>query len=116
MPLAALMSRLRLRGADAIPVSMHCWQGDDVIGFDGADALSGGIHTTGNYPGRARSPEELRADIDKAISLIPRQNKAESARLLCRKEPQNGRSRRIYHRGVFQLAGLGKSRKDRPRF
>jgi len=54
-----------------IPVSMHCWQGDDVIGFDGAGALSGGIQTTGNYPGRATTPEELMADIDKALSLIP---------------------------------------------
>ena len=57
-----------LRG---IPVSMHCWQGDDVVGFDGAGALSGGIQTTGNYPGRARTPEELMADMDKALSLIP---------------------------------------------
>lgn len=54
-----------------IPISMHCWQGDDVIGFDGTDSLSGGIQTTGNYPGRAGSPEELMADIDKALSLIP---------------------------------------------
>jgi L-rhamnose isomerase len=61
--------------ADAIPVSMHCWQGDDVIGFDGSGSLSGGIQTTGNYPGRARTPEELRADIDKAISLIPGKTK-----------------------------------------
>ena len=61
--------------ADAIPVSMHCWQGDDVIGFDGSDSLTGGIQTTGNYPGRARTPEELRADIDKAISLIPGKTK-----------------------------------------
>ena len=61
--------------ADSIPVSMHCWQGDDVIGFDGADSLSGGIQTTGNYPGRARTPQELRADIDKAISLIPGKTK-----------------------------------------
>ena len=61
--------------ADAIPVSMHCWQGDDVIGFDGSDSLSGGIQTTGNYPGRARTPEELRADIDKAITLIPGRTK-----------------------------------------
>ena len=61
--------------ADAIPVSMHCWQGDDVIGFDGSDSLSGGIQTTGNYPGRARTPDELRADIDKAISLIPGKTK-----------------------------------------
>ena len=54
-----------------IPVSVHCWQGDDVIGFDGADSLSGGIQTTGNYPGRARTPDELLADIKKAISLMP---------------------------------------------
>ena len=56
---------------DKIPVSMHCWQGDDVIGFDGAGALSGGIQATGNYPGRARTPEELMSDMDKALSLIP---------------------------------------------
>ena len=61
--------------ANAIPVSMHCWQGDDVIGFDGSNSLSGGIQTTGNYPGRARTPDELRADIDKAISLIPGKTK-----------------------------------------
>lgn len=54
-----------------IPISMHCWQGDDVIGFDGGGALSGGIQTTGNYPGRARTPQELMEDIDKALSLIP---------------------------------------------
>lgn len=54
-----------------IPISMHCWQGDDVLGFDGSDSLTGGIQTTGDYPGRARTPEELMADIDKALSLIP---------------------------------------------
>ncbi|PNV60295.1 L-rhamnose isomerase [Clostridium sp. chh4-2] len=54
-----------------IPVSMHCWQGDDVNGFEGAAQLSGGIQTTGNYPGKARTPKELMADIDKALSLIP---------------------------------------------
>ncbi len=54
-----------------ISVSVHCWQGDDVIGFDGSDSLSGGIQTTGNYPGRARTPEELFADIEKAFSLMP---------------------------------------------
>ena len=52
------------------PISIHCWQGDDVIGFDGAESLSGGIQTTGNYPGRARTPNELMADIDKALSFI----------------------------------------------
>ncbi|HCU56295.1 MAG TPA: L-rhamnose isomerase, partial [Clostridiales bacterium] len=54
-----------------IPISVHCWQGDDVIGFDGADSLSGGIQTTGNYLGRARTPDELLADIEKAFSLMP---------------------------------------------
>lgn len=57
--------------ADAIPVSMHCWQGDDVIGFDGSDSLSGGIQTTGNYPGRARTADELRADIAFVRTMIP---------------------------------------------
>ena len=54
-----------------VTVSVHCWQGDDVGGFDGDDELSGGIQTTGNYPGKARTPEELMADIDKAFALIP---------------------------------------------
>ncbi|WP_124067678.1 L-rhamnose isomerase [Clostridium sp. E02] len=54
-----------------IPISMHCWQGDDVTGFDGAGALSGGIQTTGNYPGRATNPEELMADMDQVLRLIP---------------------------------------------
>lgn len=54
-----------------IPISMHCWQGDDVLGFDREGDLSGGIQTTGNYPGKARNPEELMSDIDKALSLIP---------------------------------------------
>ena len=57
--------------ADSIPVSMHCWQGDDVIGFDGPGELTGGIATTGNYPGRARTPDELRSDIGFAKSMIP---------------------------------------------
>ena len=60
-----------MKRADAVPVSMHCWQGDDVIGFDGSDSLTGGIQTTGNYPGRARTAEELRADIDFARTMIP---------------------------------------------
>ena len=54
-----------------IPISMHCWQGDDVMGFEGADSLTGGIQTTGNYPGRARNFEELKADLAKAFSLMP---------------------------------------------
>ena len=58
-----------------IPISMHCWQGDDVIGFDSIGELTGGIQTTGNYPGRARNPEELMADLDKAMSLVPGKKK-----------------------------------------
>lgn len=60
---------------DDVVVSVHCWQGDDVGGFDSPEALSGGIQTTGNYPGKARNPEELMADIDKAFSLIPGKKK-----------------------------------------
>lgn len=56
-----------------VPVSLHCWQGDDVRGFDTdpSKPLTGGIQTTGNYPGRARTPEELMADLDKVLTLIP---------------------------------------------
>lgn len=57
---------------DSIPVSMHCWQGDDVRGFENPQgALTGGIQATGNYPGRARNATELRADVDVALGLIP---------------------------------------------
>jgi len=55
-----------------LPLSLHCWQGDDVTGFEGADGLSGGgILATGNYPGRARNASELRADAELAFSLVP---------------------------------------------
>lgn len=52
-------------------ISVHCWQGDDVVGFDSRQAASGGIQTTGNYPGRARTPEELMADFDEVLRLTP---------------------------------------------
>ena len=54
-----------------VPVSLHCWQGDDVTGFDHDGPLTGGIQTTGNYPGKARNYEELFADIQKVIDLTP---------------------------------------------
>lgn len=60
-----------IRTLKNIRVSMHCWQGDDVMGFDQDGPLSGGIQTTGNYPGRARTPEELMADIDQTLKLVP---------------------------------------------
>ena len=52
------------------PISLHCWQTDDVIGFESKDGLSGGIQTTGNYPGRARNIDEVRADVKFAKSLL----------------------------------------------
>ena len=61
-----------LKRLKSIPVSLHCWQGDDVGGFEQqGDAIGGGLAVTGNYPGRARTPDELRADLDQALALIP---------------------------------------------
>ena len=54
-----------------VHLSMHCWQGDDVSGFEGSGELTGGIQVTGNYPGKARNGDELRADIEKVFSLVP---------------------------------------------
>lgn len=58
-----------------VAISMHCWQGDDVTGFDHDGPLSGGIQATGNYPGKARTPKELMDDMDQALSLIPGKHK-----------------------------------------
>ncbi|MCC8109399.1 MAG: L-rhamnose isomerase [Planctomycetes bacterium] len=60
-----------LRALDMVHISMHCWQGDDVTGFESSDGPTGGIAATGNYPGKARNFEELCQDIRKAYSLIP---------------------------------------------
>lgn len=54
-----------------VPLSVHCWQGDDVGGFEGSTELGGGLAVTGGHPGKARTADELRADLDKAYSLIP---------------------------------------------
>jgi len=66
----AAIERLR-----TVPVALHCWQGDDVRGFDTdpSKPLTGGIQTTGNYPGRARTYQELMDDIDQVIALVPGQ-------------------------------------------
>lgn len=62
-----VMNRLK-----QVSISMHCWQGDDVVGYESTGDISeGGIMATGNYPGRARTPDELRSDIEKAMALIP---------------------------------------------
>ena len=61
-----------LKRLATIPISLHCWQGDDVGGFENnGNGLGGGLAVTGNYPGKAHTPDELRADVTKALSLIP---------------------------------------------
>ena len=57
---------------ESIPISLHCWQGDDVGGFENSSGeLTGGIAVTGNYPGKARNADELRRDLDEAYRLVP---------------------------------------------
>jgi len=63
---------LALRQLARVAISLHCWQGDDVAGFEGSgDAIGGGLAVTGSYPGRARTADELRSDLDLALALIP---------------------------------------------
>ena len=65
-------TEIALRTLRTIPLSLNCWQGDDVGGFEGAGTgLDGGLAVTGNWPGRARTPDELRSDLEKAMALIP---------------------------------------------
>ncbi len=66
-----LIQTRQSKNSKEAPISIHCWQGDDVSGFDHEGPLSGGILATGNYPGKATTPEELMADLDKAMSLCP---------------------------------------------
>ena len=60
-----------LKDLAKVSISLHCWQGDDVGGFETTGGASGGIQTTGNYPGKARTPQELMADLEFALALIP---------------------------------------------
>ena len=80
----------------ATPISLHCWQGDDVGGFEnaGTDLVGSGLAATGNYPGKARTPEELRQDVEKALSLIP------------------GKHRLNLHACYAELGGKKKERSD----
>ncbi|MCR8999839.1 L-rhamnose isomerase [Rahnella perminowiae] len=65
-----------IRQLDTLPVSIHCWQGDDVAGFENPEgSLTGGIQATGNYPGKARNAQQLRADLELAVSMIPGPNR-----------------------------------------
>ena len=68
----------------SVPISMHCWQGDDVGGFESAGAeLGGGLAVTGNYPGKARTADELRTDLEKAYSLIPGKHRLNLHAMYC---------------------------------
>ena len=86
--------RRRARGARATcPISLHCWQGDDVGGFENAgEALGGGLAVTGNYPGKARTPDELRSDLDQGAVADPRHAPAQPARHLRRDSAAGGSS------------------------
>lgn len=68
---------LALQTLDSVRISINCWQGDDVRGFEECGGASGGTAVTGSYPGRARTPEELMSDLDKALSLIPGKHKVD---------------------------------------
>jgi hypothetical protein len=75
-----------------IPVSLHCWQGDDVMGFDNDGGLSGGIQTTGNYLGKARNPEELFQDMEKVLTLVPGTKKINVSNIIAMFESTLSRS------------------------
>lgn len=80
-----------LAALQRISLSLHCWQTDDVTGFENPDGqLTGGIQATGNYPGKARNIDEVRADIEKAKSLIPGRPPAEPACHIRRFQGQKG--------------------------
>ncbi len=64
-----------IKTLSTVALSLHCWQGDDVGGFENTGELTGGIAATGNYPGKARTPDELRRDLDMVYSLLPGQHR-----------------------------------------
>ena len=104
----------------SVPVSLHCWQGDDVRGFDGDPnaPLTGGIQTTGNYPGRARTPEELMADIDEVLRLCPGTKKlnlhASYGEFGGRRVDREAQRRRVEHLGLeTALIGLAQDHEGR---
>ena len=91
-----------------VSISLHCWQGDDVGGFENAgEELGGGLAVTGNYPGKARNADELRADLDKTLSPDSRHASPEPARLLCRDRRQARGSQRTAARSISQTGSTG---------
>ncbi len=101
----------------SIPLSLHCWQGDDVGGFESAAGLTGGgIQATGNYPGKARTAEELRADYEVAFSLIPGQAQGQPPRHLRGNGRPESRARRAGTRALRRLDLLGEEARHRAGF
>jgi hypothetical protein len=107
-----------MKKLQTVPVSLHCWQGDDVGGFEtaGGAELTGGIQATGNYPGKARTLSELRGDIEKALSLIPGTAPPEPARLLPRQRRHLRRPRPNQTRTFPKLDRLGQGQTARDGF
>ena len=94
-----------------MPISLHCWQGDDVGGFENAgEALGGGLAATGNYPGKARTPDELRADLDKALSLIPGTHRFNLHASYAEIGGKQGRARRARAASTSQAGSTGPRR------
>ena len=100
-----------IRNLESIPISLHCWQGDDVGGFENAGGeLGGGIAATGNYPGKARTPDELRADAGEGAVADPRHAPLQPARLLRRDRRPARRARRDRAGAFRRLDRLGRRR------
>ena len=103
-----------LRRLSTIAISLHCWQGDDVGGFEGTgQAIGGGLAVTGNYPGRARTPDELRSDLDRALSLLPGHHRLNLHASYAETGGQEGRARRAPARALPRLDRLGEVAADR---
>ena len=95
-----------------IAISLHCWQGDDVGGFEKDDtSLDGGIAVTGNYPGKARTPDQLRSDLEKCHLAYPRYPSFESARLLRRIRRRKSRPPIRSSRNTSRAGSIGPNRK-----
>ena len=105
-----------LRRLATVSISLHCWQGDDVGGFEEPDGkLGGGLAATGNYPGKARTPDELRRDAAKALSLIPGHASLQPARVLRRVRRPTRRSRCDRPGTLRRLDRLGEVARHRAR-
>ena len=106
-----------LKSLATIPISLHCWQGDDVGGFENfGGTLGGGLVATGNYPGKARTPDELRADLEKTYSLIPGKHRL-NLHAFYGEFGGKKVDRDEIDTGAFQeLDRLGQEERPRPRF